>query len=78
MDNYRKVAEILDFLDVDNFFKMGKTGTGMCINKKRTSIYFSVNSCWIRGKTKKYTDALVEGIISQEAVRRYVLHLRLP
>ena len=52
VDKHGKTAEILNDLTVDNFFFMGKTGDEMCINKKRTFIYFSVNSLWIRGKTK--------------------------
>ena len=52
VDKHGKTAEILNYLTVDNFFFMGKTGDEMCINKKRTFIYFSVNSLRIRGKTK--------------------------
>ena len=78
VDKHGKTAEILNYLTVDNFFFMGKTGDEMCINKKKNIYIFFCKFSPDQRKNKKYINVLKDIIIYQGAVRRYVLHLRLP
>ena len=53
VDKHGKTAEILNYLSVDNFFFMGKTGDEMCINKKKNIYIFFCKFSPDQRKNKK-------------------------